>query len=110
MTDLLGPWSVSGVRARTRLGRETVLRIINSKDEVNVFVLYGDGSNEQHHQAYAEANLIAAAPDMLGALDMLVNNPELADIPKIKALLQLLDVPDVPWNSKGPKLDVRKRP
>ncbi len=63
--------SISGVR--TRLDGMPVLQIVEDDGECNIFVLYGDGSNEQHNAAYGQANRIVRAcnshDEMLEALE-----------------------------------------
>ena len=61
-----GPWQVSGVR--TKIGGEPVLNVGPDGTYI-AMVLYGDGSMEQHRTAHADANLVAAAPDLLEALE-----------------------------------------
>ncbi len=45
---------------RTRLGGEPVLQILNPEGAVIGYILYGDGSNDQHRIAYREANACVA--------------------------------------------------
>jgi len=47
------PYSVSCIR--TKFGGEPVLQILNSEQEVIGYILYGDGSLDEHCQSYREA-------------------------------------------------------
>ncbi|KKL24024.1 hypothetical protein LCGC14_2419520 [marine sediment metagenome] len=61
-----GPWTVSGIRHK--IGGEPVLSIYAPNGKTYVYVLYGNGSRKQHTTAYADARLIAAAPELLDVL------------------------------------------
>lgn len=70
MSDKLtakAPWYVSG--ARTRHNAMPVLQIISEPTgEVLALVPYSDRTPKAHAECYADARLIAAAPDLLAAL------------------------------------------
>lgn len=60
------PWYVSGVR--TRHNGMNVLQIISEPaGEVLALVPYSDRTPKAHAECYADANLIAAAPELLAA-------------------------------------------
>ena len=61
------PWYVSGVR--TRHSAMPMLQIISEPTaEVLALVPYSDRTPKAHAECYADARLIAAAPDLLAAL------------------------------------------
>ncbi len=61
------PWFVSGTR--TRHNAMPVLQIISEPTgEVLALVPYSDRTPKAHAECYADARLIAAAPDLLAAL------------------------------------------
>jgi len=69
MTELTAkaPWYVSGTR--TRHNAMPVLQIISEPtSEVLALVPYSDRTPKAHAECYADARLIAAAPEMLDAL------------------------------------------
>lgn len=61
-----GPWTVSGVR--TRESGEPVLQICAADGKCYAMVFYSDKTPAEHRAAYADARLIAAAPELLAAL------------------------------------------
>ena len=64
------PWYVSG--ARTRHNAMPVLQIISEPtSEVLALVPYSDRTPKAHAECYADARLIASAPDLLAALKAL---------------------------------------
>jgi len=65
------PWYVSGTR--TRHNSMPVLQIISEPSgEVLALVPYSDRTPKAHAECYADARLIAAAPDLLAALQSLM--------------------------------------
>lgn len=64
-----GPWRISSVR--TRESGEPVLQIC-ADGKCYAMVFYSDKTPAQHAASYADARLIAAAPDMLAALTALL--------------------------------------
>ncbi len=65
-----GPWSVGCVR--TRESGEPVLQILGHDDKAYAFVLYSDKTHADHLASYADARLIAAAPELLASLQAVV--------------------------------------
>jgi uncharacterized UPF0146 family protein len=61
-----GPWTVSCVR--TRESGVPVLQILAADGKVYAHVLYSDRTTELHRASYADANLIAAAPELYEAV------------------------------------------
>lgn len=54
-----GPWQASGVR--THLGGEPVLQLVDAKNRAFAYVLYGNGSTQDHLSAHADAAILAHA-------------------------------------------------
>ena len=61
-----GPWAISCIR--TRESGEPVLQILGGDGKCYAMVFYSDKTPEEHAASYADARLIAAAPDLLAAL------------------------------------------
>lgn len=64
-----GPWTVSCIR--TRIGREPMLTVVRPDGAGVALVPYSDIRPGDHAASYADARLIAAAPELLTALAML---------------------------------------
>lgn len=65
-----GPWQVSGVRARElKLGRDTQLHMVGPDGDEAAAVFYCTKTG----RGVADAKLIAAAPDLLAALEALMD-------------------------------------
>lgn len=65
------PWYISGTR--TRHNAMPVLQIVSEPtSEVLALVPYSDRTPKAHAECYADAHLIAAAPDLLAAAKRLV--------------------------------------
>jgi len=75
MTDKFtpGPWQMSGARQRIN-GSNTTFHVIGP-DAVGwiAAVPYSDKTPEEHTASLADAHLIAAAPDMAGALEAVLD-------------------------------------
>lgn len=65
-----GPWSVSGIR--TRSDGQPFLQILGPDDNVYALVFYSDRTTKDHTTSHADARLIAAAPELLAALQKCV--------------------------------------
>ena len=62
-----GPWSISCVR--TRESGAPVLQILGADGKVYALVFYSGKTPKDHAASYADARLIAAAPDLLDVLE-----------------------------------------
>lgn len=66
MAHTPGPWQVSGIRER--MAGEQWLTVGPDNYKI-AYVIYSDKTPADHVQSHADARLIAAAPDMLAALE-----------------------------------------
>lgn len=62
---------------RTRESGEPVLQILGNDGKPYALVFYSDKTTAEHVASYADARLIAAAPDMLAALKDIVDRNEI---------------------------------
>lgn len=92
MSDALtakAPWYVSGTR--TRHNSMPVLQIISEPtSEVLALVPYSDRTPKAHAECYADARLIAAAPDLLEALRQIASSLDVESYPENGSLESML--------------------
>jgi hypothetical protein len=83
MSHTPGPWNTNGASKASNFGDWTARVRANDHGPVTVAkVLAGNGSNDTKEIAEANARLIAAAPELLAALESLVGKAWVRDTPE----------------------------